>query len=853
MRPSTPSALRAIHSCGASKAGRSVSNPYLARTKRSFITTFKNAKQQDDPTQGTEAACETPATLPGSVKDSKEVEEHINAPEGGTDTPSKPVGKSNYGSAMNRAYRNVKKPNIPTLKVPQWFLDSNVILREVISGRVKSQNSHPDKSENSPVKQESPTATSAADQRSEEEISTANLNSEKSEVPLTEGPSSSVATSGEQNAEEEDLGANVHSGNSGISSTEKSSVPVILQSEEIIDLFQKLRESRLRTTQVLERQRQIDSIYKEMLREIATVQIGRAQPKETQDKMERHRIGAKIMRPYQMDARIMQEIIALVAAGLKVSLGQYTNDWTSSKTDLVLFCPNNGGSFFLDELVIFLAALNGTDLVRLDPQDIAEIGGSYLEERRDSHTRSLSSLGYDAYLPSSEQAAIRESQETEDSEEDNEQDDNDSDSGRNRSGSRESHTSIISIPYRGQLGDLIQSALANANSALHGKGRTQTADAARDLKMERFVETILDTSDLKRASKDWESSREAVAKVNETSADAHSGNDRKDSLIVMVRDYPEINATYAGGKVLEKLHEVVRRRRKDGQRILIIGTSSSLELVSNPSKSGFQKIESEPPDGPTRTIIIPFHNRPLGNDHHRRMGLINLRNLQDMLRRLARFPLRIDLMSESTLDPGSLVPVPSQDRLMEYRQILFLLGQHIWPLDSVHFTATVTLGLLQDQKQLTANHVLRALHTRSSSDDAKFEWLEREMKISKILSSNSSQPTHKPREVAEKRMSELRKKCNNYEKRLLSGVVDADSIRTTFANIQVPPKTVEALKTLTSLSLVRPDAFTYGVLATEKISGLLLYGPPGTGKTLLAKAVAKESGATVLEVSGSGM
>jgi SpoVK/Ycf46/Vps4 family AAA+-type ATPase len=62
---------------------------------------------------------------------------------------------------------------------------------------------------------------------------------------------------------------------------------------------------------------------------------------------------------------------------------------------------------------------------------------------------------------------------------------------------------------------------------------------------------------------------------------------------------------------------------------------------------------------------------------------------------------------------------------------------------------------------------------------------------------------------------------------------------------------VEALKTLTSLSLIRPEAFTYGVLATDKIPGCLLYGPPGTGKTLLAKAVARESGATVLEVSGS--
>ena len=53
------------------------------------------------------------------------------------------------------------------------------------------------------------------------------------------------------------------------------------------------------------------------------------------------------------------------------------------------------------------------------------------------------------------------------------------------------------------------------------------------------------------------------------------------------------------------------------------------------------------------------------------------------------------------------------------------------------------------------------------------------------------------------------------------------------------------------MSLVRPEAFKYGVLASDKIPGLLLYGPPGTGKTLLAKAVAKESGARVLEVSAA--
>ncbi|KAK8200482.1 putative ATPase family AAA domain-containing protein 1 [Phyllosticta capitalensis] len=108
-----------------------------------------------------------------------------------------------------------------------------------------------------------------------------------------------------------------------------------------------------------------------------------------------------------------------------------------------------------------------------------------------------------------------------------------------------------------------------------------------------------------------------------------------------------------------------------------------------------------------------------------------------------------------------------------------------------------------------------------------------------------------PKTETQSTLDAVTKSADKTEKKLLPGIVDPKAIKTTFDDVHVPDETKDALKTLISLSMQRPDAFKYGVLANDKMPGLLLYGPPGTGKTLLAKAVAKESGATVLQISAS--
>ncbi|KAL9043313.1 MAG: hypothetical protein Q9214_003496 [Letrouitia sp. 1 TL-2023] len=574
------------------------------------------------------------------------------------------------------------------------------------------------------------------------------------------------------------------------------------------------------------------------------------------------------------NVHIMQEIYSLVAAGLRPTSVQYPDPSLSAKPHLVLHCPRNGGMFFLDTMVQHLAAMNSADIIQIEAQDIAEIGGNYLDGLGVDLDH-LSSLGYDIYMPGARESRTPgETPEEDEYGEEVEEEDDDESNRRPKVLSIRSGLSVIPLGNIGNIANNLAE-MAKTNFGPHSTPQNPSSmvkvlgipakDSTKELKVTALIETLLHASDAKRAlqltdlpntevhdSVNGSSDEEANDCQPDSGISKLSNTNLEPALILQIKDYLEMTNTSNGSKLLDALHEAVKQRRKDGQKILIVGTSAYESTKPQSTKSGFKSSQSDLDTGPTRTVVTPViestkvNSNTLKHYHGKRLVAINGRNLQDMVRRLSSDSAQIEKFTsliELDLDSANVFVSDMADRVL--------------PSERVHRIATVALGLLESNEEFSTKHLERAIDIIESSDNAKYAWFEMQEnkaghqpseRMRKLYERNRAT---KPKKDVEDRLQRLRKTCNPYERKLLNGVIDPGSIRTTFADVCALPETIDALKTLTSLSLVRPDAFTYGVLATDRIPGLLLYGPPGTGKTLLAKAVAKESGATVLEVSGS--
>ncbi|KAK7722086.1 hypothetical protein SLS63_009228 [Diaporthe eres] len=327
--------------------------------------------------------------------------------------------------------------------------------------------------------------------------------------------------------------------------------------------------------------------------------------------------------------------------------------------------------------------------------------------------------------------------------------------------------------------------------------------------------------------------------------------DKPERLIVHVHNYVELMMTAEGASILEKLRAIVDRLWQDGSSVVIVGSASN---DMNASKQWHSRVK-ELSSGDCYPIVFSSTTDELPELktwEQQDNVLDNLSNINRMLECLRGEQAHILLLNGS--ESGSNEAV---------RELVTHLSRGIYSNHWIYRICTQAIGLERLTGILDASTLAEALKQMKLVDGARSNMFGDLAKGSAVPTLAPSSPIQDLMSLGNSIASEAtsssgRRKgppgdLDDEEKKLLSGIVNVDEIHTTFDEVIVPPEIRESLMALTTLSIQHPKAFAYGVLARERIHGCLLYGPPGTGKTLMAKAVAKGSGANMLEISAASI
>jgi AAA+ superfamily predicted ATPase len=514
------------------------------------------------------------------------------------------------------------------------------------------------------------------------------------------------------------------------------------------------------------------------------------------------------------------------------SEAQNTPSYQSSKTNVALYFPVDGATTFVTSIIETIAEDLKADLVKLDAQDISQLGEDYLLPNAPFSSRTIRSLSYDA-LARSYGPESRERDEDEDDMENEEEEMSDN----NNFGTpiaipidlRNINFSNVKTFSRQWLKALSTQDQDSSSQGLSGSPR-----------MRKFAEKVASAAETKKGQ-ETSSEKSAIHQGNTEVQDSSLPTERR--TIICISDFMQITNTILGSRIVAALSDVVQRRRKQGENIMIIGSSAATDLAIGSMEAAQSRLNNESSGSLFHTMLLTPMEQESGSTEtpdkfwslvSRQWALsVNTRHLERMTMRLDPSSSKSNALSSSLKINSTSVESAGLD-------------QRILGYDEIHQLALLIIGLDKNENGLT-----KALEWYGKSLAERRSWNPRSIQASKPTSlenlasyaSGASLGTHLPQQI--------KAEYDRYERKLLGGIITPQNIHTTFDQVHAPEETINAVRMLTSLSLQRPDAFRYGVLKLESIPGLLLYGPPGTGKTLMAKAVAKESGATVLSISGS--
>ncbi|KAK9324087.1 hypothetical protein V1517DRAFT_288121 [Lipomyces orientalis] len=538
---------------------------------------------------------------------------------------------------------------------------------------------------------------------------------------------------------------------------------------------------------------------------------------------------------YALDERIWRYLNTNVASALDLAhTSAQTSPW-ADKYGISLLASNGQSLQYLDALVEKIAVEHGADILRIDNVDIERIIGEHMETADD----------------------------------------------------------VKMLPWVVSMSNHVDYRYRNVDSLTS----TAPADASHRQQHDDDEEDKVFSDDLyaKRSEFFGEYVTELLGAATPESCAIESDNDfrirpKDRPLIVHVRDYLAMAQSDLGGTFFSELKHHIRQRRCDGEPAIIVATAhkpvkasdSNLKIrltadedtgglfispdysddgeVAEPWYQNYQDWEVLRQSIPLSQVT---YNPNAASENISHIRTVNARFLDAFLCRVLEyqpetvleFPENWDLEQDSSksqgmrlLSSGLLTP-----RFM-YRLVMMLKGLMVQ-----EDRTTVDMNLLD--RAVAIHEETRDLEDLLQQNPDEYG-LSQTYKDPYTITDINASTKEEPAKLDEKKSTQsvkvrdlklIEASLDKREKTFFNQYIKPETINVTFDNVIAPPRTLDVIRDTVMFPLLMPDEFSYGVLATNHTSGILLYGPSGTGKTLLVKALAKAGQTAILDVRPSDL